>query len=73
MFIEHFLTPIDDLEAFCEKYGLQVDEYPCKKCGNILKTDTPFVTKEMRGLYAKECTCGNKNTPFSYVIVEVEK
>ena len=67
MFIKSFLTPIvDDIDKWAQQYDLTIETYPCKKCGTTLVTDTPFVTKDMVGLYAKTCECGNDKTPFTF-------
>ena len=63
-----FMTvDVDDLDEWCRKYELEVMEIKCRRCGSTRMMDKPFFTKYRRGLYADECTCGDKSTPFSYI------
>jgi hypothetical protein len=70
MFLKGYLIPIENLDNWCKKYDLKVKQANCKNCNRILKTDTPFVTNEYRGLFSKPCICGNKKTPFTFIIVD---
>lgn len=70
MFLGNYLISVEPVETWCKKYDLIIKIYPCKICGEMLKTNIPFFTKEFRGLMSEDCSCGNKNVPFSLVSSE---
>lgn len=56
-----------DLEKWFEKYGLKPFWGTCSGCEKKLYVDQPYVAHKKRGLIAVPCSCGSRNTPFSYM------
>lgn len=56
-----------DLEKWCARYELKPFWGKCSACGSELYADQPFVSVKKRGLIATPCSCGSRNTPFSYI------
>ena len=54
------LYPIVNYKEWAKKYGIQIDSYPCEKCGKILTPNIPFASGEWRGLRTEEHECGPK-------------
>jgi hypothetical protein len=56
-----------DLNQWCKKYDLVPFTRNCRKCGDELKVNVPFIAQDRRGLCAEPCSCGNKSVPFTYI------
>ena len=63
----YLLISETDINKWCEKYDLHVFFGDCSKCEAKLEVNIPFIAKDMRGLKADICKCGNKEVPFSYI------
>ena len=62
----HFIS-LENVEEWCKRYDLKIVKLPCRKCEKYLKVNIPFFTKEVVGVKADVCECGNKATPFIFI------
>lgn len=53
------IYPDIPLKVWLKKYpDLEVLSHKCESCGEISKSETPFLTKEYAGLESQPCSCG---------------
>lgn len=64
---EFFTVHNADWLAWSERHGIDPITTECRSCGNVLTTNIPIATKELRGLKTPICDCGNANLPFCFV------
>lgn len=58
-----------DVNAWCEKHGLEPADAECSQCGAARKTTEPMYKNRCPGLIAPPCECGCDER-FYCVIVE---
>ncbi len=66
MFLTEYLSPVTEVEIWCKQHGLEIRTAQCSNCNKTLKTDIPFASKGIRGLFSGVCECGNEKTPFVF-------
>jgi len=52
------LQPIENPVTWANKYGLEIKQANCPKCGILIITDVPFAVKGYRGLKSSDHGCG---------------
>lgn len=55
-------------DTWATRYGLTARERPCPRCGRLLQLSIPFAYGRYRGLMCAPCECGNRRTPYSFVV-----
>lgn len=69
----------EDPEVWAERYKLELSEVPCCRCGKIMKTMLPFVTRKYVGLATEVHECGReyqvtvsvpRSTPLNLELIE---
>jgi hypothetical protein len=49
---------IEDSKTWSDKYGVDVKEGNCPKCGKYIIADAPFADKDLRGFISEDHGCG---------------
>lgn len=69
------LSPVEDVNSWCERHGISLKPVNCIKCKKELHFKIPIAIKKYRGVSCdeKDHECGKKYTPFRVVPVGKEE
>lgn len=66
------IFPDITLDKWLQKYpSLSVEFEECPECGNLVKLDIPYISKDFAGLTSSPCDCGE--TDICRIFVPISK